>query len=351
MENIHGGDIYKYGGITGITDFSANINPLGMPGAVKKAIIDNIQYAIYYPDTYCEELRRCLAEYYKSYNISMDNIICGNGAASLVYRFVFADRPEKALVLAPCFSEYEGALDASGADVTRYNLDTETFCPDAGILRLVEETEDIRMVCLCNPDNPTGIMADNIFLDSLCRICTKKGIKILLDECFLDFVIDGDKSTMLQKIHNYPGLFILKAFTKMYAMPGLRLGYGICSDKEIIEKMYKAGAPWDVSVLAQKAGIAALGEEEFVIQSREYINNEKEYLYKEFDRMGITYWKGSANFIMFKSRTDLKEIMLKKKILVRDCSNFYNLSKGYYRIAVRLHNENQMLINALRSFL
>ena len=174
---------------------------------------------------------------------------------------------------------------------------------------------------------------------------------MFLDECFLDFTGHEEQLTLVGKLNQYPNLFILRAFTKMYAMAGVRLGFGITADTEVIEQMYQAGPPWNVSVLAGASGKAALKEDCFVKETVRYIQKEKEYLYDILDTLKIQYRKSTANYILLKADTDLKERLISEGILIRDCSNYRNLSEGYYRIAVKSHEDNRKLTAALTQIL
>lgn len=339
MQSIHGGDIYQY---PDIIDFSANINPLGTPASVLQAITDSLQDVKNYPDIYCQKLRAQIAKFH---DVDVEHVICGNGAADLIFRLVFALQPKKALVLAPCFAEYEQALKAVGAKVRHYKLNRKTFRLGADYQKAL--TDDLDMICLCNPNNPTGKTIDKELLQEVVRICRQKKIWLLLDECFLDFLEDEQDRTYLNDADKESYLFVLRAFTKMYAVPGVRLGYGICSDTGLLERMYQTGPPWNVSTLAQAAGIAALQEEEFVTKTRTYIKYEKLYLYRELTRLGIPFWEGAANYIFFRFKEGLKEKMIPHGILVRDCGNYRNLDATYYRIAVKTRECNEKLIEAL----
>lgn len=351
MNNNHGGDIYKY---NNILDFSANVNPLGTPKSVKAAIIDSLDNISAYPQMYCDILRMKIAQYYNNYfdmadnAIDSNNIICGNGAADLIYRYALAIKPSSAAVISPCFSEYEEALMCAGCEnIDHYMLDTDDFTVKNDILKVLDSKVDV--IFLCNPNNPTGIVIPSDIICGIVDRCEKNNIKIFIDECFLDFLENDKELSYIKKIKQHKKIFILRAFTKIYAMAGIRLGYGITADCELIESMYRNGAPWNVSTAAQAAGIAALKEEDYIRKTRQLIHKEKNYIYQEFDKLGIKYWKGAADYIFFKSYDDIKEALIKDNILIRDCSNYYNLTSGYYRIAVKKHEDNVRLINALKN--
>lgn len=336
---IHGGDIYRN---AGCLDFSSNINPLGTPEAVKQAMRDSLEQVGNYPDVCCEKLKEKLAAFH---GVGTEQLICGNGAADLIFRYVFAVKPKQALVVAPCFSEYEQALRFVGAETGHYRLNSETFCLGEDFLDVL--TEKLDVVFLCNPNNPTGKNISQSLLLQIVERCRKKKIQLFLDECFLDFLMDEAKRSLIKYASEEPHLFILRSFTKMYAVPGIRLGYGICADKALLSSMEAAGPPWNVSVLAQAAGQAALEQTAFVEKTRSFIIKERTFLTEQLKRLQITFWEGSANYIFLYDSIDIKQKLLENGILIRDCSNYEGLSKGYYRIAVKDRDSNEKLIAAL----
>lgn len=339
METVHGGDIYRN---ADCVDFSANINPLGTPLEVKKAMQESLEQVHNYPDVFCEKLKESLSAFH---GIKEEQIICGNGAADIIFRFAFATKPKQALVLAPCFAEYEQALCFVGTNVEHYALDMENFCLDEAFLDAL--TKELDVVFLCNPNNPTGKTIPQSLLLRIADKCKQNQIRLFLDECFLDFLPDENKRSLIKQAAKETHIFILRAFTKMYAVPGIRLGYGISADKALIETMVHAGPPWNVSVPAQAAGVASLKQKGFVEETRTYIKQEREFLEEQLKRLHITFWESSANYIFLYDTRDLKQKLLKQRVLIRDCSNYVGLSKGYYRIAVKDRESNEKLIEAL----
>lgn len=235
MMNKHGGDIYGY---PGVVDFSANINYLGMPQAVKAAAIRGVEESVHYPQAAHRQLRYAVA---KRYHIEEDQILCGNGAAELIYCLVEALQPKRALVMAPSFSEYEEALDSCGCEVLRYLLKKEdAFCPDEGFIRQIQPSID--MVFVCNPNNPTGGLVSISYIEEVCRMCEKEGAILVVDESFLEFVSQAVSARALLK--KYESIVILQSFTKIYAMPGLRLGCAFCGKESMVELLQKRLQPW-----------------------------------------------------------------------------------------------------------
>ena len=262
-ENPHGGN-------SGVRlDFSASVNPLGTPETAKKAAIAAIDSSHLYPDPCCRKLIAAIAE---NEGVPEDHILCGTGAAELIYAYCAALRPKTALEASPTFSEYAEALEISGAAMDRYLLRRENdFFPDGDFLRKIEE-DSPEVVFICNPNNPTGRLWDRFLLGEIFDFCREKGIRLFIDECFLD--LSGGES-LKSRLAEYPGLFILRAFTKTWGMAGLRLGYCLTSDKELLSKMSRVCPPWNISIPAQAAGVAALGDRAFLERAGELIENER----------------------------------------------------------------------------
>ncbi|MGI6011058.1 MAG: pyridoxal phosphate-dependent aminotransferase [Ruminococcus sp.] len=340
-EQIHGGDIYRH---PHVLDFSSNINPLGTPKSVVDAAAESLNRLSNYPDIGYTELKRALADYEKQ---PESNIICGNGAAELIFSLVFALRPKKAVLPAPTFAEYGQALEAIACEIISYPMKK---------LRLDEDifsflTEDIDLLFLCNPNNPTGFLTEQSFLLRILEHCRKKGIFLVADECFLDFVDDGEKYSLKPMVKDCDSLFLLKAFTKRYAMAGIRLGYGISGNGELLTAMGRVTQPWNVSIPAQAAGVAALKEREYVKKAQALVREERDYLKKEMARLGLQVYDSQANYIFFQGPSDLYERCLEEGILIRDCSNYPGLGRGYFRTAVKNHRENIQLIAVLEKVL
>ena len=340
----HGGDIYSY---KDCLDFSANCNPLGTPESVRQAVCDSIDRLKDYPQVGYAPLRNAIAEYE---DVLPEHVICGNGAAELVFSLCQAVRPRKALIPVPTFAEYEQALESVGCQVEHVLLREEDgFQMQENFIDWLHK--DLDMVFLCNPNNPTGVLTDRGLLFQILRVCREMGILLVVDECFLDFVEQGMRYTLKAQLSRYHNLFILKAFTKRYAMAGVRLGYGITENTELIENMTQVTQPWNISVIAQAAGVAALKETAYVEKGRNLIFGESPWLKDELGKLGMEVYPSEANYIFFKGPSGLFEAAVKQKILIRDCSNYPGLKAGFYRIAVRTHEENEQLIRGLKSAL
>ena len=344
QKHVHGGDVYSH---RDCLDFSANCNPLGTPENVRKAVCDSLDHIKEYPQVGYRPLREAIGQYE---DVSPEHIICGNGAAELVFSLCQAVRPKKALIPVPTFAEYEQALSSVGCEVEHVLLkEDDDFAMQETFIDWIHK--DLDMVFLCNPNNPTGMLMDQGFLFRVLRVCREQEILLVLDECFLDFVEKGRKYTMKAQLSRYHNLFILKAFTKRYAMPGVRLGYGITENTELLEKMTEATQPWNISVMAQAAGIAALKETEYVEAGREIIFRENPWIKEQMTALGLKVFPTKANYIFFKGPAGLYEATLEQKVIIRNCGNYPGLKEGFYRVAVRTHEENEILIKALKAAL
>lgn len=335
----HGGDIYSR---NIKLDFSANINPLGMSENVIDAIHRAVGECINYPDPHCRALCGKIAE---TEDVTAEYVICGNGASDMIYRAVFAVRPKRALITAPTFSEYERALEAAGCDIRIFDLSEENgFELSEDIIPALEGMD---MVFLCNPNNPTGKLISPELLNLIAEKCREAGIILILDHSFIDFsenAAEYPAGKLCEK-----GAVIIKAFTKMYSVPGLRLGYMICSDSVFRNKVILAGQSWSVSVPAQAAGLAALEDKDLVKRSVIYISREKRYINEYMGRFPvIDIYPSEANFLLIRTEKPIDEILLKYDIAIRSCRNFRGLGENFFRMAVRSHEDNLKLIFILR---
>ena len=340
----HGGDVYK----NRVTlDFSANVNPFGTPGPVKAAIRAAAEDAARYPDPYCLQLREKLAALH---GVSPETILCGNGAAELIFSFAQALRPNSALLPVPSFAEYETALRSVGVEPAFYPLLRENgFALTEDILDAI--TPDTGVLMLCSPNNPTGrSIAPELLLRIVDR-CRETGTWLLSDECFQDLCDEDRSFSLIGSLKDGNRVLILRAFTKTYGMAGVRLGYAVSQNRELLMKMSETVQPWNVSNAAQKAGLAALDCPDWAKDARTLFRAEKAYLMKELSARGISVLYGDANYLLLSGVPGLYEKLLERGILVRDCGNYRGLGPGDVRIAVRTHAENAALIAAITEVL
>nr|WP_312291148.1 threonine-phosphate decarboxylase CobD [Clostridium chromiireducens] len=328
-----------------IIDFSANINPLGAPISVKKAIIDGLDEIEKYPDITYFELKNSIGEYE---NINIDNIILGNGAAEVLFNIVKGINPKKSLILAPTFSEYEEAVRAVNGDIIYYELKEENnFCIQEDILEHIDDKIDLMFIC--NPNNPTGVITSKDLLEKILIKAQENNVILLIDESFLDFM--EEDLSMISYINKYENLVIIKSLTKFFALPGIRIGYAICNSL-LKEKVEMISPAWNINILAEIATKVAVKDDNYITESIKFIKNEKEYLFNELRQIKeLKVFKPSVNFILLKNlrNMDLKNELLKNNILIRSCHNYKGLNNNFYRVAVRNHAENIMRIQNLKN--
>ena len=349
MKLVHGGDWAGYRAEFGrdALDFSANVSPLGLPQGVAAAISAALPTADRYPDPLCRELRAALAA---AEGVPIAHILCGSGAADLIFRLVLAVQPRRALLPAPTFAEYAAALDMVGCTVDRLLLDeANDFAVTEDFVQAV--TEETDMVFLCQPNNPTGQVTQPALVERLISRCADCGAVLVVDECFLDFLPDRDALTAERLLNDAPKLVILKAFTKLYAMAGVRLGYALCIDTALLAGMQAAGQPWAVSCLAQAAGLAALQESAYAEEVRALIEAERPRLAAGLRALGLHVIEGRANYLLFRAPADFGEKLRQHGAVVRSCGSYPGLDDGWYRTAVRTAEENTKLLAIMKEVL
>lgn len=340
MKRTHGGDIYSFD--RELLDFSVSINPLGIPERAYNKLLNTPKVLSNYPDISCRALKTALSEKEGAF---CDNIICGNGASEIIYTLGKTLQPKKTLIIAPTFSEYEQAL-ANSEIIYYYLKEDNDFSVNRDILDIIK---NVNMAFICNPNNPTGQSVDRKLISEILAVAKENNVFLAVDECFIDFAVGNN--SLVSEINNYKNLFVIKAFTKIYSMAGVRLGYGISSNKELLINMEKNMCPWNVSAIAQLLGVEVLKEEDFIDETRKYISQERQYLVDNLSRLNIKVYNSEANFLLLKSDIDLYNRLLIYNILIRKCDDFKGLGKNYYRIGIKNHSENQSLINALEKIM
>lgn len=350
MALVHGGDITGYEEKYGKKplDFSASLNPAGMPAGVAQAARAAVDAAQPYPDPLSRRLTRALAG---RLGIEAAHLFCTAGAADAIFRIVYAMRPKRALLPVPGFAEYELALRAAGCTVDYHYLpEDKDFAPNEGLLKALRPGVDICFVC--NPGNPTGQLMEKELLLALLARCEETGTLLVLDECFGSFVRAEAWFSLMPWVEKSPHLVILGSFTKLYAMAGIRLGWAVCGNPALVPALRAAGQPWAVSGIAQAAGLAALNETAYAEKSLAAIHQSKAVLRAGLESRGARVMGSAANYLFFYTGIPaFGQRLADKGILVRSCANFEGLRDGYYRVAVRTAEENAQLLQAVDSLL
>lgn len=333
-----------------ISDFSSSVNPLGPSKRALDAAKSAFGQISAYPDSNSNDLRRVIAEHF---GVSKENVIVGNGSTELMYLFaeVFVGPGEKVVMPAPTFGEYEAAICRAGGAPLLVKLDRD-FGIDVGLFK--QKLREAKVVFLCNPNNPTSILIPQEVLTDIVETALAQDTLVFLDEDFLEFVDDEKNLSLVGAIDRYPNLFVLKSFTKIYGLTGLRVGYGVAR-KGLIDVLLRTKIPWNVNCIGQAAAISALKDREHLRVTLELIRKEKAWLGSEFASIGgFSFSFPDANYFFIDVREsgftalELKNEMLKRGFLIRDCSSFKGLDEFFIRVAVKTHEENQRLIGAFR---
>ena len=342
MGRTHGGDWYGFLRETGREplDFSASLSPLGMPPGAERAAAAALKYADRYPDPECRRLKERLGEHL---GVPAEEILCGAGAAELIWHLALALGPGRAVIPQPTFSEYGLALRKcfwQVEDLPMENLELGRDLPG----RL-----DGDLLVLCLPNNPTGLLPDRELLREVLGVCREKGILVAADQCFAEFCPEAD---LLPLTAEYENLLVFRAFTKFYGLAGLRLGYCVSSDRGLLRRMAESGPPWSVSVPAQEAGIAALEDRDYAARLLALMETERPRLQEALEDFGFRVLPGRANFLLFETGLpELGDRLRDRGILLRDCRDFPGLGPGWYRTAVRTRADNDRLLQAIREVL
>lgn len=341
----HGGYAHLLSEITGnrIIDFSANINPLTSKTKLKKIINSSIEKISYYPDPQYRTLIKKISDFW---NIPQNCILLGNGSVELFYLITTLLKPKRTLINIPTFSEYEFAAKIPNSKIIfRSILENKN-------LKIPNKNLNVDLEFICNPNNPTG----NLLPVKEYYLSRKNGI-LVVDEAFMDFVIDEVKHTLINDAVKNKNLIVVRTFTKIYSIPGLRLGY-LIAHKDIITKLKRKTAPWNINILAQIIAEKMLEEKLFILNTKKYFCKEREYLYNVLSKINsIKAYQSVANFILLKiinekyTSIDLKNKFLEKGILIRDCSNFRGLDNKHFRIAIKKRNENNLFLKLLNEIL
>ena len=294
------------------------------------------------------QLRKKIAEFN---SLDLSNIIVGNGATEILFLYLKALKPKKVLILAPCFAEYERALKSVSAEINYFELkESNNFYPNIENLKKEIETNNYDLLLFCNPNNPTGQFIKLEDIKEIVEVCENKNTKIFVDEAFIEFIENWQEKTV--SLFKNKNIFIMRAFTKFFAIPGLRLGYGIGFDEEILNKMWDEKEPWTVNTFANLAGLVMLDDKEYIEKSEKWILEEKKFMYKELSEFQyLKAYKTECNFVLLKiqniSSASLRDKMIEKNILIRDASNFKFLDYHFVRLAIKDRESNIKVLEAL----
>ncbi|MBQ6554970.1 MAG: aminotransferase class I/II-fold pyridoxal phosphate-dependent enzyme [Firmicutes bacterium] len=354
-KNLHGGDLDEIARIYGIEkskimNFSGNVNPLGLPPSVKKAIAENVDIATGYPDVSYTALRGAISDYTGA---KAEHIIVGNGSTELITGFIKAVMPKKSVIISPAYSEYLRILEQINCEVTLFPLDEKSgFVPDTALLPIDDSTD---MLIFCSPNNPTGTYFTADETKELAERCKKHGCFIMTDETYVEFADPSKHISAVELADKYDNIAVVRGTSKFFACPGLRLGYGITGNAEILEKINTEKDLWSVNVYAELAGKVMFKDRRFINATIELINTERARFYAELGKIpALKLYPTQSNFFLVKildGRITSRDVFLEliqKNILIRDAENFPFLDGSFFRFCILSHEENTLLIEALK---
>lgn len=345
---IHGGDIYTDGIFKGqeLLDFSSNINPLGVPEGFKKNISEALNSVTRYPDIKYREVIKNLSDYTGT---AEENFVLGNGAAEIIDLVI--SNFKSILIVVPSFVEYEINAKKWGCHIEYSKLlDNMDFDYE----NIENKLNAVEAVIIGNPNNPNGNITDKAKFNTIIEICEAKSKTVIIDEAFIEFT-GSIKNSFLDKIEDNKCIFIIRAITKFFAMPGVRFGYGISSNEALLNNIRKKQNPWNINCFAELAVKYSLKDKEYIKKSLQWIEEEREFFVSRLSEIPCieeTY-KSFSNFVLCKLR-DIDEEKLYKYcfgngIIIRKASNFRGLDSSYVRFAIKDRTANERLIKVLKN--
>ncbi len=358
--HFHGSDLEKIEEVYGIRkediiSFSSNVNPLGISPRLRQVLADKIDVISTYPDREYTALRECMAAYCHA---SADDIIVGNGSSELISLFIKVLHPKKSLIIGPTYSEYEREVSLGDGTSLYYPLKEEDLF-ELDVTDLCNSlNESIDLLILCNPNNPTSSSISAFSMRRILDVCKQYDITVLTDETYVEFAEDMEQTTAIPLTKYYNNIIILRGISKFFAAPGLRLGYAVTGNRELLKKVNTLKNPWTINSLAALAGELMFTDEEYIARTRALISSERKRLYDILSNMeGIKVYPPKANFILVKlekpgiTSWDLFDQAIRQKMMIRDCSTFPFLHDEYIRFCFLTPEQNDQLIDCIRECL
>lgn len=357
-DHFHGSDLEKIEAVYGIPkdeiiSFSSNVNPLGISDKLKKHLANNLDVITTYPDREYTSLRNSIATYTGT---EKEFIIPGNGTTELISLVFQVIHPGKSLILGPTYSEYEREIQLGGGSASYFVLkehDDFTLNTDA----LLEELEkDYQLLVICNPNNPTSTCLTPDEMENIVAFCYDNNIFVLVDETYIEFVEDVNAYSAIRLCKTYSNLIVLRGTSKFFASPGLRLGYGVTANDDILKAIHLYVNPWSINSLAVTAGEFMFSDDEYIDKTRQLMFHERARIVSELNTIpDLKVYKPTANFVLIKILTDrynaqdLFETAIKKGLMVRNCSSFHSLNEKFFRFCFLMPEQNDMLLACIRS--
>lgn len=338
-----------------IVGFGANVNPLGLSDYVRRTLCENIDVITRYPDRNYVSLRKVIADYC---NVDSEYVVTGNGSTELISLLISQRNAKHALVIGPTYSEYERELSLTGGKMSFYNLKEENdFEFDFEDFKKNLKS-DVDFLILCNPNNPTSSVIKKESLETLIQECQSRNIFVMIDETYVEFAPCVEEITATSLVKKYSNFMILRGVSKFFAAPGIRLGYGITSNKNFLLTLKKHQNPWSLNSLGALAGELMLTDTYYIKKTRELILSERDKMCRQLETFKYAkYYKPYGNFILVKILNDkltsqkVFEHCIKQGLMIRDCASFENLEGEYIRFCMMSPKDNKRLMTCLSEIL
>ncbi len=355
-DHFHGSDLEKIEALYGIkkediTSFSANVNPLGVSPLLRESLASHIDVITTYPDREYTSLRRCIAAYA---GCEPENILVGNGSTELISLFIKMEQPRKALIIGPTYSEYEREVSLVGGTCLYYPLKEDSFVLNTADL-ISHLNESVDLLVICNPNNPTSSAIAGGDMRRILDACKQHDIFVMVDETYVEFAPDPESVTAVPLTRYYNNIIILRGTSKFFAAPGLRLGYAITGNHDLIHSINARKDPWSIHSLAVVAGEIMFKDENYIRETRQLICAERERMYRALSQDERFHpYAPSANFMLVKIEDPkltadiLFDRAIRRGMMIRNCSTFPFLSNKFFRFCFMMPEMNDRLMNCLK---
>lgn len=336
--------------------YSSNVNPLGLSATLKQKMADNLDLFSSYPDRNYTNLKSALAKYNQA---NSEYFLVGNGSTEMISVLIKTRRPKKALIIAPTYSEYERELSLIGCSLNEYILNEEKdFKLDLNDFEHTLESQGYELVILCNPNNPTSSALTVKELKELLHLCQRNNCFLMIDETYIEFTEDIHNFTAMSLLDEFDNFIVLRGVSKFFAAPGMRFGYAATSNQELHQAFTRLQNPWSLNSLAAYAGEVMFFDTEYIQKTKNFIISEKNRMLDALSRIPtLKVYPAYANFILVKilnptfTSHDIFDQLMKKGLMVRDCSSFGSLNGEYFRFCIMHQEENSILIESIKEIL
>lgn len=338
-----------------IVSFGANVNPLGLSPLVKERLSKNLDVLTRYPDRDYVALRSALASYC---HIPSDYILVGNGSTELISLLITVQNARHALVIGPTYSEYRRELTMNGGRISTWNLkEAQDFRLDlSGMIDAMPE--DVDLLILCNPNNPTSSALRHGELTELLRECKKRNVFLMIDETYAEFAPEMETVTAIPLAEAFDNFMVIRGVSKFFAAPGLRLGYGVTSNKTVMDRLKERQNPWSLSSIAALAGEYMLQDTDYICRTKTLISTERARMCEALKTFRhVKFYEPAGNFILVRilkeglTSFQIFEHAIRQEMMIRDCSSFAELEGQYIRFCIMLPGQNDHLLSCLGEIL